>query len=77
MVQHVTVAFGVVTPEQGPTENTKIAFGGGRPSTVIHLIRGRVAGAADPAGSPRLHSHPQHFPAHFGGYKYKTATLQV
>jgi len=37
------------------------------PSILIRLSRGRVAGAADPAGWPRLPSRPQHFPAHSGG----------
>jgi len=33
----------------------------------IRLVRGRVSGAADPAGWPRLPSHLQHSPAHSGG----------
>jgi len=37
------------------------------PSILIRLFRGRVAGAADPAGWPRLPSRRQHFPAPSGG----------
>jgi len=39
------------------------------PSILICLIRGRVVGAADPAGRPRLPSHPQHFPARSRGFR--------
>jgi len=47
------------------------------PSILIRSIRGRVAGAADPAGWPRLPSHPQHVSAHSGGKYYINYALII